>query len=198
MAADSDAPARKKNFDLGHPGGKEYFIVGGVALGIGLVYFWWRSRTGAAAAAATTAASAPATPTGLNTSDFSSWVHDHQSSTTTTAGGDKDHAKKVTVPDVTGEKYPIASKKIAAEGLIAQRGSPYVGKVVRESPHAGTKVRHGSVVTLSGEPWPGSKGHAGKGGGEKHHCPEGSKWDAAKKRCVPDGPARGGGGGGGH
>ena len=190
---------RKRGLNLGHPGGKEYVIVGGVALGIGLVWFWWKKRTGAASSAASEPAtgnsSAPSTPTGMNTADFSSWVHDHQSSSTTTAPGKPGAAKKVTVPDVTGSKYPVASKQIAAAGLIAQRGSPYVGKVARESPHAGSKVAHGSVVTLSGEPWPGSKGHTGTGA-QGHHCPEGSHWDAAKKRCVQTGTAKGKPGGG--
>jgi hypothetical protein len=66
--------------DLKNPGAKEYLIVGGVALGAALLYFWWKGRKGGATAAATDTAgsSAPATPTGLNTSQFFAWIRDHQ------------------------------------------------------------------------------------------------------------------------
>jgi len=177
MAATSE---RKAGLDLGHPGGREYLIVSGVAFGAGLLYFWLRGRNKAPAAAADPGSSAPSTPTGLRTADFSSWVHDHQRTTTTRDDDDDDdrkHAKKVTVPDVVGDRYRAAAEALSDEGLVAQRGSPFVGKVARESPRAGSKVRRGSVVVLSGEP-------RGRAGG--HDCPAGSRWDAGKKRCVPE------------
>jgi len=89
MAATSSAP--RKKFDLAHPGGREYGIVGVVVLAAALVYFYVRKR----AAAATTAAddtgtgdtSGPSTPTGLSTGQLLAWIQDHQSSTTTTTTG---------------------------------------------------------------------------------------------------------------
>lgn len=80
------APAPRKRFDLGNPGAKEYLIVGGVALGAALLYFWYKKRQGTAAPSTSTdtGSTAPASPTGLNTAALLAWIHDHQSSTTTT------------------------------------------------------------------------------------------------------------------
>ena len=64
---------------------------------------------------------------------------------------------KVAVPNVVGDTYKEGSKKITAAGLRGQRSSPYVGKVQSESPHAGTKVARGTVVTLRGKPWQAPK-----------------------------------------
>ena len=143
-------PARKKGLDLGHPGGKEYLIVGGVALGAALLYFWWKNRESGTTAAATTPASTssatPTSPTGLTTSAFWHWISDHQSSVTVES--------KVTVPSVTGDQYAAAAKKLTAAGLTPHRAEPSVGKVTSQFPRAGTKVAHGSVVVLSGSSTP--------------------------------------------
>jgi len=71
-------------------------------------------------------------------------------------------AVKVTVPDVIGEQYEAGAPKVSKAGLIAQRGEPDVGVVKRESPSAGSHITKGSVVTLSGKPWPQTqKDHKG-------------------------------------
>jgi PASTA domain len=144
-------PARRKGLDLGHPGAKEYLIVGGSALGLALLYFWWKNReagttTAAAAAAPASTAAAPASPTGMTTSAFWHWVSDHQSSVTVTG--------KVAVPSVTGDQYAAAAKKITAAGLTPHRAEPSVGKVTSQFPRAGTKVADKSVVVLSGSSTP--------------------------------------------
>lgn len=181
-------PARRKGLDLGNPGAKEYVIVGGSALGLALLYFWWKNRQAGTTAAGTAAAPAgtttSTTPTGLSTAELWSWISDHHSSKTTKttrkAGGGHGHdghrEHKVKVPDVTGDKYMAGAKEIRGRHLIAQRGTPFVGTVRRESPHAGTSVRPGTVVTLSGKSggggtWPGHGGrhHKKRHKHKKHH-----------------------------
>lgn len=186
-AASNPPPARKKGLDLGNPGGKEYIIVGGTALGLALLYFWWKNRQSGTAAAASPSSSGTttaSTPTGLSTSEFWHWIVDHNSSTTKTVHkghGDPDrhgNADKVKVPDVVGEKYRAGAEEIRDEHLIAQRGTPFVGTVRRESPHAGTRVRRGTVVTLSGRSggggrWPGPDPDRRKRRKHKKHHPAG-------------------------
>lgn len=167
MAPAPAAPDTRRGLNLGSPGAKEYLIIGGAALGLGLLYFWWKGRHPAAAPASSSGKAAPATVTGLNTASFSAWIHDHTSSPSDDdderrrrrredddddkTGSHKRH--EVTVPDVVGERYMTGSEKIADAGLIAQRSSPFVGYVRSQSPHAGTKVRRNSIVTLRGKPW---------------------------------------------
>lgn len=169
--APAASPPARKGLSLTSPGPKEYLIIGGSALGLALLYFWWKSRQAAAAGttpaattAAGTAAPAATTPTGLSTTEFWHWITDHQTTKTVTpAPQHPDKDGKIKVPDVVGEKYMAGSKKVRADHLIAQRGTPFVGTVRRESPHAGTKVRPGTVVTLSGKSggggtWPKAPG----------------------------------------
>ena len=74
--------ARKKGgLDLKNPGAKEYLIVGGVVLGLALLYFWWRGKTQAPAAPAPAGGRrSPGTPTGVSTGDLVTWMHDHDGS----------------------------------------------------------------------------------------------------------------------
>lgn len=73
----------------------------------------------------------------------------------------------VAVKDVRGRSYDAASAALRRQGLATQRSSPYVGKVTRESPHSGTKVPKGTMITLSGankgntNPWPGQENGEG-------------------------------------
>ena len=91
MAATSEAPARRGGLNLGQPGAKEYLIVGGTALGLALLYFWWQRRHGGTSQSAPATGSAPSTPTGLSTAQFSAFLRDFASSTTTrTRDRDKD------------------------------------------------------------------------------------------------------------
>ncbi len=60
---------------------------------------------------------------------------------------------KVAVPDVVGKSYMEGAREVKSRGLIGQRSAPYVGKIRSESPHAGTRVERGTVVTLRGKPW---------------------------------------------
>jgi len=75
----------------------------------------------------------------------------------------KRKSQQVTVPDVRGQRYESAAESLTDAGLRAERSSPYVGKVTRESPHSGSKVPKGTMITLSGankgntKPWPGKK-----------------------------------------
>lgn len=166
MAPAPAAPEQRRGLNLGNPGMKEYVIVGGAALGLALLYFWWKGRQAAAAAPAAAGTTAPGTVTGLNTATFSAWIHDHTSSPDddderkhgTRRHPDDDDRKnsrrEVKVPGVVGKRYMQAAEEIRDAGLIAQRSSPYVGEVRSQSPHAGTRVRRGSVVMLRGKPWP--------------------------------------------
>jgi hypothetical protein len=60
---------------------------------------------------------------------------------------------KIAVPNVVGKSYTQGGREIQRAGLIGQRSAPYVGKIQSESPHAGTRVERGTVVTLRGKPW---------------------------------------------
>ena len=70
----------------------------------------------------------------------------------------------VAVPDVRGMRYPAAAKELHHEGLKAHRATPYVGKVTKEIPGEGAKVKRGSIVTLAGEKKP-KRGGGGNDGG---------------------------------
>lgn len=87
-------------FNWRQPGGKEYLIVGGAALGIGIIYFWWKNRQGQAGKTGqqqnptSTDASGNAAPGtvinqggGIDAGGLQSQMRDHQSSPTTAAGG---------------------------------------------------------------------------------------------------------------
>jgi hypothetical protein len=82
------------------------------------------------------------------------------------------HGKKAVqakVPDETGKNYTQAAAALKKAGFNAQRTSPYVGKVTRMSPHAGSSVPKGTYINLSGankgntRKWP-----KGGGGTQKH------------------------------
>jgi beta-lactam-binding protein with PASTA domain len=140
-------PAARKGLDLRHPGGKEYLLAGGIALGLGLLYFWWKNReTPAASTAAspddsTTAAGTPVSPTGT----LLAWFHDHQSSSSAT----------VTVPNVVGRSADTARAVLKAAGLKQTTTNEPAGgfgkdtaTVRSQSPPAGTAVKPGSDVDL--------------------------------------------------
>lgn len=135
--------ARKKGVDFGHPGGKEALIGGGVALGLALVYFWWKNRQAANASAAEQSAQAAASPTAL----LVSWFRDH-------AGSSPSHT--VTVPNVVGLSDTAADAAIKAVGLtVTDSDEPAGGfgkataTVSSQSPPAGTAVKPGSAVSLT-------------------------------------------------
>lgn len=89
---------------------------------------------------------------------------------------------KVKVEDVRGEPYRLAGRRLAAEGLIAQREAPYVGRVTSESPWPGSLVDKGTVVTLRGKPWPRQK----SGGGQQRQAAP--QMAAAGQVVTPQGP----------
>jgi hypothetical protein len=93
---------------------------------------------------------------------FQLYPPDGNDDSTSSTPAKKTGSREVAVPDVIGEEYPAGSAKVTKAGLRAQRSSPFVGKVTRESPSAGTHVKRGTMVTLSGKPWPQSQ--QGKGG----------------------------------
>jgi hypothetical protein len=161
----SPAPAaRKSGVDFRHPGGKEALIAGGVALGLGLLYMWWKNRQSAAAATAAAPAAADTTPSAASTSPtglLTAWFHDHAgttttttagSTTTTTTGGSTGSATG-TVPDVTGKRVNTAIAELRAAGFGYKSGSgsrnpnhTYV--VSGQSPAGGASAAPGSTVTL--------------------------------------------------
>lgn len=57
---------------------------------------------------------------------------------------------KETVPNVVGRPYTLASRDIRAHHLVPERTKPYSGQTTEEQPKAGTKVKKGSHVDLSG------------------------------------------------
>ena len=147
MAPAPEAP--KKGLDFKHPGGKEALLAGGVALGLALLYFWYKNRQAANAAAANQSASG-SSGTSSPTALLMSWIHDHQSST---SGG-----TMVTVPNVVGMGDTAADAAISAVGLkVKDANEPKGGfgknigqyTVTSQSPAAGAKVAPGSTVTLT-------------------------------------------------
>lgn len=141
-------PAARKGLDLRHPGGKEYLLAGGIALGLGLLYFWWKNRQAPAATTAATPddtaapAGTPVSPTGLLTA----WIHDHQSSSSAT----------VAVPNVVGRSADTARAVLKAAGLKQTTTNEPAGgfgkdtaTVRSQSPPAGTAVKPGSDVALT-------------------------------------------------
>jgi hypothetical protein len=159
MAATSDAPASRKGFSLGKPGLKEYLIVGGIALGGAVLYFWWKNKTTAAAAAAPAStdsdSSSPSTATGLSTGQFLSWIQDHSSSTTTTTAPTTGTAAggKVAVPPLVGSRAETAVDALDSKGLTGslseQTPKGETGTITAQSPKAGSVVARGSTVRLT-------------------------------------------------
>jgi hypothetical protein len=136
--------ARRRGFSLTSPGPKEYLIVGGAALGLFLLYDWWKNRTAAATSStgSTGSGSAPSTPTGLSTSALTAFFQDFQSSTRPSG------STKVKVPNVVGQRREEAGPVIRRAGLVADF-SAREGVVTREEPKAGSSVEKGSSVSLT-------------------------------------------------
>jgi hypothetical protein len=160
MAATSDAPpASGKGFSLSRPGLKEYLIVGGIALGGAVLYFWWKNKTSSAATPAASTDSAdsgsPSTATGLSTGQFLAWIQDHSSSTTTTTAPTTGTAAggKVAVPPLVGSRAETAVDALDSKGLKGslseQTPKGKVGTISAQSPKAGTVVARGSTVRLT-------------------------------------------------
>ena len=89
MAPAPAPPDRKRGgLDLKNPGPKEYIIVGGVVLGLALLYFWWKGKTQSAPAVNPPGGrGSPATATGLSTGDLMAWLRDHAGSPPRRGGG---------------------------------------------------------------------------------------------------------------
>jgi PASTA domain len=153
MAPAPEAPKRG-GFSFTNPGMREYLIAGGVTLGVVAVYFWWKNRTAAAAPAAdTTGSSAPATPTGLSTSQLLAWIQDHSSSTTTTAGK-PGKTGTGTVPDVVGKPGEEARDAINSAGFRVLQTPPSTPKgkrtvVTSQNPAGGRRLPEGSAVAIA-------------------------------------------------
>jgi hypothetical protein len=64
-------------------------------------------------------------------------------------GGGTGQKGQVSVPNVVGKHYAQAAVIITSKGLKPRRGDKVVGVVKKQSPHAGARVKRGSVVTLS-------------------------------------------------
>jgi eukaryotic-like serine/threonine-protein kinase len=101
-------------------------------------------------ATSTTTASATATRSTTTTSTASSGTT--TSSATTSGGGTAPAAKKVTVPDVTGQTETAAASQLQSAGLLADSypvtSSQAGGTVVAQTPASGT-LTAGSVVRLN-------------------------------------------------
>lgn len=123
-----------------------------IAIAVVAAYYWWThfgpgSKKTATATASTAAPRAqvievegPAGPRGARGPRGN-------------RGPKGDEPAKVMVPNVVGKTYTEGGREIQRAGLIGQRSAPYVGKIRSESPHAGTRVERGTVVTLRGKPW---------------------------------------------
>lgn len=104
--ARAQAPRRSSSWDWAHPGAKEYLTVGGVALGLFLIYFWYKqkqasstSSTGSTTGTSTATPSsttpggssalssnaAGTSPTGLSLTQFLATMTNQQSSATAPA-----------------------------------------------------------------------------------------------------------------
>lgn len=70
-----DRRAAVASVDWKNPGGKEYLIAGGLALGAWFLYRRLSGKT--AASTAGTAGGQVATPTGLSTETLTLWIKDH-------------------------------------------------------------------------------------------------------------------------
>lgn len=78
-----ETAAPSRGFSLSRPNAKTYLIVGGVALGLGLLYFWWKKKQAAASSASSNGNGTTVyypSPTGLSASQLLAWISDHQSS----------------------------------------------------------------------------------------------------------------------
>jgi hypothetical protein len=139
---------------------------GWVAIGGGGILLWaWAERK------KTTATATTASSPGTDSSDlqppyvFQVYPSTQEGGSGGTGKSGHEHqrhaSRSIEVPNVIGEEYTQGSEKVTKAGLKAQRSSPFVGKVTRESPSAGTRVKGGSLVTLSGKPWPQSQGAKG-------------------------------------
>jgi PASTA domain len=155
-----EAPSRGKGVDFKHPGGKEALIAGGAALGLALLYFWWKNRQAANAQTAAGTAAGAASPTALLTA----WFHDHAGSSP---------ANTVTVPNVVGLNDTAADAALKAVGLTAEGGNEPKGGfgkatsiVTSQSPPAGTAVKPGSAVSLTFKVTQPKKPPPKKGGGD--------------------------------
>jgi len=168
-------PAKRKGFDIAHPGMREYLIAGGVALAAGLLYFWWKNKQAAASTAAAnqaastgsgTAPAATSSPTGLSSAQLLAWLSDHQSSpgsTTTTSTststgtgtGTTTTATMVKVPNVVGmwvARPGGAEDTLKAAGFTYRNSQvinpKYCYKVNSQTPGAGKSAPKGSNVDL--------------------------------------------------
>lgn len=67
----------------------------------------------------------------------------------------KKHRRSMeTVPEVIGMNWPQAAARVKRAHLTPERTRPYVGATSDEKPGAGTKVKKGSVVKLTGSDRP--------------------------------------------
>ena len=123
-------------------------VIGGVIL----LWAWWERRNSTSTTASSTTASDTTPPEVIQTTPPTINITNPGSSPTTHHS--RAGTRQVSVPDVIGQQYETGSKKVSSAGLTPQRSSPFVGKVTRESPSAGSKVARGTTVTLSGHPWP--------------------------------------------
>jgi|SRR5271166_2655773 len=154
MAPAPEAP-RRGGFSLTKPGAKEYLIVGGVALGGALLYFWWKGRTTAPAAATNPSdgTAAPGTPTGLSTGQFLAWVQDHTSTSTSTPP-DKVKTASGVVPHVVGKSGEEAADAIQGAGFRPLQTPPGTPKgkrtvVTSQNPSGGRHMAKGAPVAFA-------------------------------------------------
>ena len=144
------------SFSLSKPGAKEYLIVGGVALGAGLMFFWWKNRQASATAATgspTSSSSAPSTPTGLSTGDFLAWIHDHTSTTTTTTTSTPSTPSGTTTPTTPNTQSGSGNKEITLQKArsLSSLASEYgvsLATLKSLNPHLGSRVPAGTKVRV--------------------------------------------------
>lgn len=167
--APAQAPAKKGGVDFKHPGGKEFLIAGGVALGLALLYFWWKGRQQQQQGQGQGQGGGKA---GSPTAVFSAWLQDHAGTGAGGGGnGDGGHPGRgqVAVPNVVGLTDTAADAAITAVGLkVGDTNEPkggfgHTATVESQAPSAGTRVKHGSEVHLTFNQRKTSKTHGGSG-----------------------------------
>lgn len=124
-------------------------IIGGGVI----AYEWWVNRSSTTSSSSTSALQPPyviqTTPPEqtININD------DDDGKKKSTKKKRKHHPTrggKVTVPNVVGQDEKMGASRLKKAGLSARESKPFTGRITRENPRAGSKVKKGSTITLSG------------------------------------------------
>jgi PASTA domain len=168
--ADQPRPAKKENVLTRKIGPLSTWVWIAIAGGAVLLWALYERHNSSSAGATSGTASDTQPPEVIQTTPPEINIYGHEGGTKPNEHHGRHGFRKVTVPDVIGQQYEAGAGKVSKAGLTPQRSSPFVGKVTRESPSAGSHVARGTTVTLSGRPWPQTQfRHPPKPGEKKAH-----------------------------